>query len=205
MCLHADAVEAAAETYMGLVELGVGLIPGGGGTKEMAVRASQRNIKEDIEYNYLQQLFINVGTAKVSTSAQEAFGQFLLRGGVDRISINPDLRITNAKRKVLMLSEGGYTQPAPLKQIKVQGRGGLGALLAGIHGMWRGNYITDYDKLLAEKLAYVMCGGDLSQPTLVTEQYLLDLERETFLNLCGQRKTLERLQGILTTGKAVRN
>jgi 3-hydroxyacyl-CoA dehydrogenase len=205
MCLHADAVQAAAETYIGLVEVGVGLIPGGGGTKEMAVRASDRNVKEDIEVNYLQQLFINVGTAKVSTSAHEGFENFILRPGYDHISINADRRITDAKRRVLDMHEAGYTQPAPRSDIKVQGRGGLGGLLAGIHGMWRGNYITDYDKFIAEKLAYVMCGGDLSAPTLVSEQYLLDLEREVFLSLCGQRKTLERLQSILQTGKPLRN
>jgi 3-hydroxyacyl-CoA dehydrogenase len=205
MCLHADAVQAAAESYIGLVELGVGLIPGGGGTKEMALRASDRNIKEDIEVNLLQQLFINVGTAKVSTSAHEAFENFVLRKGTDSISINPDRRITDAKRKVLLLHEQGYTQSLPRTDIKVQGRGGLGGLLAGLHGMRRGNYISDYDKFIAEKLAHVLCGGDLSQATLVSEQYLLDLERETFLSLCGQRKTLERLQSILQTGKPLRN
>ena len=205
MCLHADAVQAAAESYIGLVEVGVGLIPGGGGTKEMVLRASDRNIKEDVEVNYLQQLFINVGTAKVSTSAHEAFDNFVLRSGYDHISINPDRRIGDAKRNILAMWERGYTHPAPRTDIKVQGRGGLGGLLAGVHGMWRGGYISDYDKLIAEKLAHVMCGGDLSQATLVSEQYLLDLEREAFLSLCGQKKTLERLQSILTTGKPLRN
>ncbi|MCD6010194.1 MAG: 3-hydroxyacyl-CoA dehydrogenase/enoyl-CoA hydratase family protein [Flavipsychrobacter sp.] len=205
MCLHADAVYAAAESYIGLVEVGIGVIPGGGGTKEMIVRASDRNIKEDIEVNYLQQLFINVGTAKVSTSAHEAFENFVLRPGIDHISINPDRRIADAKRNILATWERGYTQPVQRTDIKVQGRGGLGGLMAGIHGMWRGNYITDYDKFVAEKLAHVMCGGDLSAPTLVSEQYLLDLEREAFLSLCGQRKTLERIQSILTTGKPLRN
>ncbi len=205
MCLHADAVQAAAESYIGLVELGVGLIPGGGGTKEMVVRASDRNIKEDIELNYLQQLFINIGTAKVSTSAHEAYELSVLRKGIDAISINADRRIADAKRKVLLLHEQGYTQPAPRNDIKVQGRGGLGGLMSGIHAMWRGNYISDYDKFIAEKLAYVMCGGDLSAPAMVSEQYLLDLERETFLSLCGQKKTLERLQSILQTGKPLRN
>lgn len=205
MCLHADAVQAAAESYIGLVEMGVGLIPGGGGTKELVVRASDRNIKEDIELNYLQQLFINIGTAKVSTSAHEAYELSILRKGTDSISINPDRRVTDAKRKVLSLHEQGYTQPIQRKDIKVQGRSGLGPLMAGIHGMWRGNYISDYDRFIAEKLAYVMCGGDLSATTMVSEQYLLDLERETFLSLCGQKKTLERLQSILQTGKPLRN
>lgn len=205
MCLHADAVQAAAETYIGLVELGVGLIPGGGGTKEMVLRASDRNIKEDVELNYLQQLFINIGTAKVATSAQEGYEMSIFRKGTDSISMNMDRRIADAKRKVLSMHELGYTQPAPRTDIKVQGRSGLGPLMAGIHGMWRGNYISDYDKFIAEKLAHVMCGGDLSQPTLVSEQYLLDLEREAFLSLCGQRKTLERLQSILQSGKPLRN
>jgi len=205
MCLHADAVQAAAESYIGLVELGVGLIPGGGGTKEMVVRASDRNIREDVELNYLQQLFINIGTAKVSTSAQEAFELGYLRKGADAISMNPDRRIGDAKQKVLLLWEQGYTQPAPRNDIMVQGRPGLGALLSGIHGMWMGKYISDYDKLIAEKLAYVMCGGDLSGKAAVSEQYLLDLEREAFLSLAGQRKTLERLQSILQTGKPLRN
>ncbi|MCD6062650.1 MAG: 3-hydroxyacyl-CoA dehydrogenase NAD-binding [Flavipsychrobacter sp.] len=205
MCLHADGVQAAAESYIGLVELGVGLIPGGGGTKEMAVRASDRNIKEDIEVNYLQQLFINVGTAKVSTSAHEAFDNFILRKGTDSISMNQDRRIADAKRKVIAMYEMGYTQPAMRNDIKVQGRGGMGGLLSGLHAMRLGNYISDYDKFLAEKLAYVLCGGDLSLATTVSEQYLLDLERETFLSLCGQKKTLERLQSILQTGKPLRN
>lgn len=205
MCLHADAVQAAAESYIGLVEMGVGLIPGGGGTKELVLRAADRNIKEDVELNYLQQLFINIGTAKVGTSAHEAFELSILRKGTDGISINPDRRVKDAKRKVLSLYEQGYTQPIQRKDIKVQGRSGLGPLMAGIHGMWRGNYITDYDKFIAEKLAYVMCGGDLSATTLVSEQYLLDLERETFLSLCGQKKTLERLQSILQSGKPLRN
>lgn len=205
MCLHADAVQAAAESYIGLVELGVGLIPGGGGTKEMAMRAGDRIIKEDIEVNYLQQLYINVATAKVSTSAHEAFENSVLRKGADNISINPDRRIADAKRKVLMMYEQGYTQPLARNDIKVQGRGGLGGLLAGVHGMWRGNYVSDYDKFLAEKLAYVICGGDLTQASYVSEQYLLDLERETFLSLCGQKKTLERLQSIIQTGKPLRN
>jgi 3-hydroxyacyl-CoA dehydrogenase len=205
MCLHADGVQASAESYIGLVEFGVGLIPGGGGTKEMVLRAADRNIKEDIELNYLQQLFINVATAKVSTSAHEAFDNFFLRKGTDHISANPDRRIADAKRRIIDLWESGYVQPVQRTDIKVQGKGALGGLLSGVHAMWRGNYISNHDKLIAEKLAYVMCGGDLSAPALVSEQYLLDLEREAFLSLCGERKTLERLQSILTTGKTLRN
>ncbi len=205
MCLHADTVQAAAETYIGLVEVGVGVIPGGGGSKEMAVRAADRAIKEDVELNYLQQLFINLGTGKVGTSAHEAFELSILRKDRDGISMNPDRRVSDAKRRVIMLAEAGYTQPIERTDVKVQGRTGLGPILAGVHGMWRGGYISDYDKLIGEKLAHVMCGGDLSAPTEVSEQYLLDLEREAFLSLCGQRKTLERLQSILQTGKPLRN
>lgn len=205
MCLHADVVQAAAETYIGLVEVGVGVIPGGGGSKEMAVRAADRAIKEDVELNYLQQLFINLGTGKVGTSAHEAFDLSILRKDRGGISMNPDRRVSDAKRRVLMLAEAGYTQPIERTDVKVQGRTGLGPILAGVHGMWRGGYISDYDKLIGEKLAHVMCGGDLSAPTEVSEQYLLDLEREAFLSLCGQRKTLERLQSILQTGKPLRN
>lgn len=205
MCLHADTVQAAAETYIGLVEVGVGVIPGGGGSKEMAVRAADRAIKEDVELNYLQQLFINLGTGKVGTSAHEAFDLSILRKDRDGISMNLDRRVSDAKRRVLMLAEAGYTQPTERTDVKVQGRTGLGPILAGVHGMWRGGYISDYDKLIGEKLAHVMCGGDLSAPTEVSEQYLLDLEREAFLSLCGQRKTLERLQSILQTGKPLRN
>ncbi len=205
MCLHADAVQAAAETYIGLVELGVGLIPGGGGTKELTLRAADRNTKEDVELNYLQQLFINIGTAKVATSAHEAYDLGIFRKGIDSISMNPDRRVSDAKRKVLALYDAGYTQPILRTDIKVQGRTGLGPILTGTHAMWRGGYISDYDRFIAEKLAYVMCGGDLSQPTLVSEQYLLDLEREAFLSLSGERKTLERLQSILQTGKPLRN
>ncbi len=205
MCLHADAVQASAETYIGLVELGVGLIPGGGGTKELTLRASDRNIKEDIELNYLQQLFIDIGTAKVATSAHEAYDLGIFRKGIDSISMNPDRRVSDAKRKVLGLYDAGYTKPIQRTDVKVQGKTGLGPILTGTHAMWRGGYISDYDKFIAEKLAYVMCGGDLSQPTMVSEQYLLDLEREAFLSLAGQRKTLERLQSILTTGKPLRN
>lgn len=205
MCLHADAVQAAAESYVGLVEVGVGLIPGGGGTKEMAMRATDRSIKEDVEVNFLQQLFINVGTAKVSTSAREAYELHILREWRDRVSINADRRVMDAKRRVLELWEQGYTLAAPRNDIKVLGRSGMGGLLAGIHGMWRGAYISDYDKYIAEQLAHVMCGGDLSAVTTVSEQYLLDLEREVFLRLCGQRKTLERLESILKTGKPLRN
>ncbi len=205
ICLHADKVQAAAETYIGLVELGVGLIPGGGGTKEFALRASDAIQHNEPATIPLQNRFFTIGTAKVATSAFEAFDMGILRKGTDEISINQSRRIAEAKESVIDIFNSGYTKPVQRSDIKVLGREGLGMLYAGINGMFRANYITEYDVLLAKKLAYVMCGGDLSEATIVNEQYLLDLEREVFLSLCGQKKTLERLQSVLKSGKPVRN
>jgi 3-hydroxyacyl-CoA dehydrogenase len=205
MCLHSDRVQAAAESYIGLVELGVGLIPGGGGTKEFTLRAADEMHENEPETITLQSRFLTIGTAKVSTSASEAYGLGILRKGIDEISMNQSRRVADAKKSVLELYDYGYTMPVQRTDIRVLGRSVLGMLYAGINGMWRGNYITDHDVTIAKKLAYVMCGGDLSQPTLVSEQYLLNLEREAFLSLCGEKKTLERLQSVLKTGKPVRN
>lgn len=205
ICLHADKVQAAAESYIGLVEVGVGLIPGGGGTKEFTLRASDAIQHNEPETIPLQNRFITIGTAKVSTSAFEAYDLGILRPGIDEISINQSRRIADAKESVIELYDRGYTQPVQRTDIKVLGRSGLGMLYAGINGMFHGNYITEYDVKIAKKLAYVMCGGDLSEATLVNEQYLLNLEREAFLSLCGEKKTLERLQSVLKTGKPVRN
>jgi 3-hydroxyacyl-CoA dehydrogenase len=129
----------------------------------------------------------------------------ILRKGHDQIVMNQGRRIAEAKKSIIDIFDAGYTMPQQRKDIKVLGRLGLGAMLAGINGMWRGNYATDHDALVARKLAYVMCGGDLSEPQLVSEQYLLDLEREAFLSLCGERKTLERIQSVLKSGKPLRN
>jgi 3-hydroxyacyl-CoA dehydrogenase len=205
ICLHADKVQAAAETYIGLVELGVGLIPGGGGTKEFALRASDAIQHNEPETIPLQNRFITIGTAKVATSAFEGYELGILRKGIDEVSMNQGRRIADAKQSVIRLFDLGYTAPAPRHDIKVLGRSGLGMLYAGINGMFKGNYISEYDVKIAKKLAYVMCGGDLSQPTLVSEEYLLNLEREVFLGLCGEKKTLERLQSVLKTGRPVRN
>ena len=153
----------------------------------------------------LKNRFFTIATARVSTSAEDAFGLGILKKGRDFISVNPDRRIADAKNAVLELFQDGYSQPVPRTDIKVLGRSALGALYAGINGMWRGKYATDHDVLVARKLAYVMCGGDLSEPTQVSEQYLLDLERQAFLSLCGEKKTLERLQSIIKSGKPVRN
>lgn len=205
MNLHADKVCAAAETYIGLVELGVGLIPGGAGTKEFILRASDEMHEDEPETITLKNRFLNIATAKVATSAKEAFGLGILRKGQDEIVMNQSRRIATAKRSVIALQESGYTMPVQRTDIKVLGRSALGALYAGINGMTKGNYATEHDALVARKLAYVMCGGDLSEQTLVSEQYLLDLEREAFLSLCGERKTLERIQSILKSGKPLRN
>lgn len=205
MNLHADAICAAAETYIGLVEMGVGLIPGGGGTKEFALRASDDLHIDEPETNTLKGRFFSIATAKVATSAQEAYGMGILRSGKDKVIMNIGRRIAEAKKEVLEIAGAGYVMPVQRTDVKVLGRQALGALLAGINGMWRGKYASDHDALVARKLAYVMCGGDLSEQSLVSEQYLLDLEREAFLSLCGEKKTLERIQGVLKTGKPVRN
>ena len=205
LSLHSDKICAAAETYIGLVELGVGLIPGGGGTKEFVLRAADEMHEDEPENITLKNRFITIATAKVATSAAEGFAMGILRKGHDEVVMNQDRRIGEAKKSVLELYNSGYVMPLQRNDIKVLGRTGLGALLAGVHGMEQGGYATAHDALVARKLAYVMCGGDLSEPTLVTEQYLLDLEREAFLSLCGERKTLERIQGVLKGGKPLRN
>jgi 3-hydroxyacyl-CoA dehydrogenase len=205
MSLHADKVQAHAETYIGLVEFGVGLIPAGGGTKEFALRLSDSFQMGDIEINALRERFLTIGQAKVSTSAHEAFDLGILVQGRDEITINRNRLLSDAKRSVLALADAGYAQPIPRKDIKVLGKSGLGIVYAGANSMLAGNYISEHDQLISRKLGYILCGGDLSQPSMVSEQYLLDLEREAFLSLCGERKTLERIQAILTTGKPLRN
>ncbi|ULQ56548.1 3-hydroxyacyl-CoA dehydrogenase/enoyl-CoA hydratase family protein [Flavihumibacter rivuli] len=205
LTLHSDKACAAAETYIGLVELGVGLIPGGGGTKEFVLRAADEMHEDEPENITLKNRFLTIATAKVATSAHEAFELGILRKGLDEVVINQGRRIAEAKKSVIELYDSGYITPVQRNDIKVLGRSALGALYAGINGMWRANYATDHDAVVARKLAYVMCGGDLSEPTLVSEQYLLDLEREAFLSLCGEKKTLERIQSVLKGGKPVRN
>ena len=205
LSLHSDKVCAAAETYIGLVELGVGLIPGGGGTKEFTLRAADEMHEDEPETITLKNRFLNIATAKVATSAFEGFDLGILRKGHDEISMNQGRRIADAKKSVIEIFEAGYTQPVQRSDIKVLGRSALGALYAGINGMKVANYATEHDSVVAKKLAYVMCGGDLSEPTLVSEQYLLDLEREAFLSLTGEKKTLERIQSVLKSGKPVRN
>jgi len=205
MSLHADKVIPAAETYTGLVEVGIGVIPGGGGTKEFVLRAADEVHSGEPDTIPLQNRFLTIATAKVATSAYEAYEMGIYRKGNDVVSINQGRRIAEAKQAVIELYDDGYIMPVQRTDIKVLGRSMLGAMHAGINGMWRGNYATDHDVTVAKKLAYVMCGGDLSEPTLVNEQYLLDLEREAFLSLTGEKKTLERIQSILKSGKPLRN
>lgn len=205
LTMHADKAVAAAETYIGLVEFGVGLIPGGGGSKEMALRAADTFRKNDVELNVLQEYFLTVGMAKVATSAYEAYDLGILQKHKDIVVVNRDRQIATAKQVALQMAEQGYTQPTARKDIKVLGKQALGMFLVGTDQMEAGKYISEHDKKIANKLAYVMAGGDLSESTLVSEQYLLDLEREAFLSLTAERKTLERIQFMLTKGKPLRN
>lgn len=205
LSLHADKCCPAAETYTGLVELGVGLIPGGGGTKEFVLRASDEMHEDEPETITLKNRFLSIATAKVATSAHEGFGLGVYRKGLDEVVLNINRRVSEAKKSVIEIYDSGYTAPVQRTDIKVLGQSALGALYSGIHAMKTANYATEHDALVAKKLAYVMCGGDLSEPTLVSEQYLLDLEREAFLSLCGEKKTLERIQSVLKSGRPIRN
>jgi 3-hydroxyacyl-CoA dehydrogenase len=205
IALHADKVVASAETYTGLVEVGAGVIPGGGGTKEFALRLSDETFDGDIELPSLREKFLTIGMAKVSTSAAEAFDLGFYKKGRDKYVVNQDRQIAEAKSTVLEMANSGYTQPQERKDIRVLGRQGLGMVYAGAYTMYSGKYISEHDKLISEKLGYVLCGGDLSSKTQVSENYLLNLEREAFLSLLGEKKTLERIQSILTTGKPLRN
>ncbi|MDX8553406.1 3-hydroxyacyl-CoA dehydrogenase NAD-binding domain-containing protein [Tenacibaculum sp. 1B UA] len=205
LSLHADKVVAAAETYIGLVEFGVGVIPGGGGSKEMAVRAQDLFHTGDVQLNVLQEHFLTIGMAKVATSAYEAYDLNLLQKGKDVVVVNKDRQIAEAKKHAILLAEAGYTQPVKRKDVLVLGKQALGMFLVGTDSMEASKYISEHDQKIANKLAYVMAGGDLSEPTKVTEQYLLDLEREAFLSLTTERKTLERIQHMLKTGKPLRN
>ncbi|QOR74288.1 3-hydroxyacyl-CoA dehydrogenase [Cruoricaptor ignavus] len=204
MTMHADRAVAAAETYIGLVEVGVGVIPGGGGTKEMTLRTSREFQKDDVKNNRLRDAFMNIAMGKVSTSAYEAFDMNILQEHKDIVVVNKAEQIQTAKMLAKSMAEHGYTQPIEQK-VTVLGREALGMFYVGTDQMLAGNYISEHDKKIADKLAYVMVGGNLSEPTLVTERYLLNLEREAFLSLCGERKTLERIQYMLQNGKPLRN
>lgn len=205
MCLHADKVIAHAETYIGLVEFGVGVIPGGGGTKEFALRLSDELHDGDVELNQFRNRFLTIGQAKVATSAQEGFELGYLREGIDEVIVSRAHQLTYAKEACLALADKGYTTPAQRTDIRILGNSALGLVYVGANSMKSGNYISSHDQKISEMLGYALAGGDISQPSLVSEQYLLDLERDAFLKLCGEKKTLERMQSLLSGGKILRN
>lgn len=204
LSLHADSIQAHSETYMGLVELGAGLIPAGGGTKELVMRTASQYRKGDPEFNKLMESFMNIASAKVSTSAKEALEMGYITKK-DKQTTNRKNLLKDAKNTVLNILSYGYIKPTINKKIKVHGRSALAMFNAGVETMKQGKYISEYDQKLAQKLAYIMCGGDLTQECLVEEQYLLDLEREAFVSLCGEQKTLERMHSILFKRKPLRN
>ena len=202
--MHCDAAMVAAESYIGLVEVGVGLIPGGGGTKEFALRLSDSMYPGDVVIPKLIEQTKTIAMASVSTSAAEAFNMGYLIEGRDEVVMNTGRNIAEAKAKVLELADG-YTQPLARNDIKVLGRNGLGALYTFANELKLGKYASDHDIKIAKKISFVLCGGDLSGPQTVSEQYLLDIEREAFLSLCGEKKTQERIQHMLQTNKPLRN
>jgi len=204
LSLHADKVIAAAETYTGLVEFGVGVIPSGGGTKEITKRVSDSVLKDDVKLNKMRDAFINIAMAKVATSAHEAYDLGYYTKHKDLVVVNEKQQIATAKRHAIQMLEDGYLKPTPEK-VKVLGQQVLGMFQVGADSLVAGKYASEHDRLMANKLGYVMAGGDLSEPTDVSEQYLLNLERDAFLSLLGERKTLERIQHMLKTGKPLRN
>ena len=205
LCMHADKVVAHAELYMGLVEFGIGVIPAGGGTKEFVLRLNDELHEGDMRINRLRDRFLTIGQAKVSTSAYEAFELGYLREGVDEVVVNRRDQLAQAKRAAIELADQGYTQPIERRDITVAGQEGLGIVYVGAHSMRSGHYLSEHDQRISEKLGTVMCGGDLSERQQVSEQYLLDLERRAFVELCMQRKTLERMQSLIQKGKILRN
>ncbi len=204
LLMHCDACVAAVESYIGLVEVGVGILPGGGGTKEFALRLSDQMKEGEVIMPQLIEKFRTIATAQVATSAYEAFDFDYLQRSRDEVSVHNKLHIQRAKAKALSLADS-YVMPTPRNDIMVLGRSGLATLYTAAHTLYRGNYATEHDIKIAKKIAYVMCGGDLSYPQQVTEQYLLDLEREAFLSLCSEPKTMERIQHMLEHNKPLRN
>ncbi len=202
--MHCDASVCSVESYIGLVEVGVGLLPGGGGTKEFALRFAEEMKEGEVLIPQLIQKFKTIATAQVATSAYEAFDLGYLNVSRDEVSIHGHTHIYKAKQKVIALAEQ-YIRPIPKKNIMVLGRNGLGTLYSAAHSLWRGGFASDHDVKIAKKIAYVLCGGDLSYPQTVSEQYLLDIEREAFLSLCTEPKTLERIQFMLENNKPLRN
>ena len=204
IAMHCDAGVYAAESYIGLVEVGVGLLPGGGGTKEFAVRASDDFFEGDVQSPTLVNYFKTIATAAVSTSAYQAFDLNYLKEGRDIVSVNTPMNIGKAKDKVLLLAKN-YIAPSVREDIEVLGRGGMSVLYSAINEFRLGEYMSDYDVEIARKIAYVICGGDLTSSQKVSEQYLLDIERENFMSLLGNQKTLDRIQYLLMNNKPLRN
>ena len=204
--MHGDKVRAAAETYIGLVEVGVGLLPAGCGTKEMTMRSMDKaKATPDADpLAFLKSTFEMIGMGKVATSAQEAKSWGILRPS-DAISMNGDRLIADAKQEVLNLAASGYIQPIERTDILALGEQGQAAFKIALHMMLKGGFISEHDQLIGKKIARVMCGGDLNHTSYVSEQHLLDLEREAFLSLCGEPKTQQRIAGMLKTGKPLRN
>ncbi|HHJ51091.1 MAG TPA: 3-hydroxyacyl-CoA dehydrogenase/enoyl-CoA hydratase family protein [Phaeodactylibacter sp.] len=203
LLMHCDSAAAAAESYIGLVEVGVGLLPGGGGTKEFALRASKEYGPDGVMIPTLVERFRTIAMGTVATSAYEAYKYGYMERGRDQVVMNTQRNLAKAKKRVLELAPN-YVQPQP-QQVTVLGRTGLAALYAAVSEMYLGQFISEHDAKIARKIAYVLCGGDLSGTSRVSEQYLLDMEREAFLSLCGEQKTLERIQHMLKTGKPLRN
>lgn len=203
MLMHTDAAVCHAESYIGLVEVGVGLIPGGGGTKEFALRASDSFFEGDVQIPTMIEKLKVIATATVATSAYEAFHHGYLLANRDSVEINLQRVLSTAKEKVIQLSDK-YVAPSP-KDVMVLGRNALGTLYTAINEFYKGNYMSEYDVEISRKVAYVLCGGDLTSPQKVSEQYLLDIEKEAFLQLLGNQKTLDRIQYLLMNNKPLRN
>jgi 3-hydroxyacyl-CoA dehydrogenase len=202
--MHCDATISAVESYLGLVEVGVGILPGGAGTKEFALRFSDEMKEGEVMSPQLIEKFKTIATARVATSAYEAFDYGYLLLHRDEVVMHNGMQIFHAKQKVLELSQH-YVQKIPRKDIKVLGKSGLATLYTAAHSLFLGHYASEHDIKIARKIAFVLCGGDLSYPQLVSEDYLLDLEREAFLSLCTEPKTLERIQYMLENNKPLRN
>lgn len=204
IAMHCDAGVYAAESYIGLVEVGVGLLPGGGGTKEFALRASDEFFEGDVQMPTLIKYFKSIATAAVATSAHEAFHLKYLKKGRDSVVVNTGTNLGLAKKKVLSLAEN-YVAPGERKDITVLGRAGMSVLYSAINEFRLGDYMTDYDVEIARQIAYIICGGDLTKTQQVSETYLLDIEREGFMKLLGNQKTLDRIQYLLLNNKPLRN
>ena len=206
IAMHGNKVRAAGETYIGLVEVGVGVIPAGCGTKEMTMRAMDAAAKapDADPLAFLKATFETLGMGKVATSAQEGRAFGFLRDS-DAISMNGDRLIQDAKQEVLNLDAVGYVQPVERTDIMVLGESAQAAMKLALHMMKQGGFISDHDELIGKKLAHIMSGGDINHKAYVSEQYLIDLEREAFVSLCGERKTQERIAAMLKTGKPLRN